>query len=131
MLSFNNFLISSEIGSILSTINCDKLFLKSEKFFPEKFLIVSSSEELFKHTKQFLKECPYWVAQMSQGYEYIYNFVDQRNWKSLKWLQFLGFEPKEKINDYGIGKMPFLLMMKEVNKIDVRSTTSPTSINSN
>ena len=68
---------------------------------------------------------------MSQGYEYIYNFVDQRNWKSLKWLQFLGFEPKEKINDYGIGKMPFLLMMKEVNKIDVRSTTSPTSINSN
>ena len=90
-----------------------------------------SSEQLFKHTKQFLKECPYWVAQMSQGYKYIYNFVDQRNWKSLKWLQFLGFEPKEKINDYGIGKMPFLLMMKEVNKIDVRSTTSPTSINSN
>ena len=73
----------------------------------------------------------YWVAQMSQGYEYIYNFVDKRNWKSLKWLQFLGFEPKEEINDYGIGKMPFLLMMKEVKKIDVRSTTSPTSIDSN
>ena len=75
-----------------------------------------SSEDLFKHTKQFLKECPYWVAQMSQGYEYIYNFVDNRNWKSLKWLQFLGFEPKEKIDNYGVGKMPFLLMMKEVNK---------------
>lgn len=75
-----------------------------------------SSEALFKHTKQFIKECPKWVNDMSKGYEYVYNFVDERNWKSLKWLQFLGFEPRRKIGDFGIGKMPFLLMMKEVNK---------------
>lgn len=74
-----------------------------------------SSEHLFKHIKQFIKECPKWVAEMSEGYEYVYNFVDERNWKSLKWLQFLGFEPKKKIGDFGVGKMPFLLMMKEVN----------------
>jgi len=73
-----------------------------------------SSENLFKHTKQFIKECPKWINEMSNGYEYVYNFVDERNWKSLKWLQFLGFEPKTKIGDFGIGKMPFLLMMKEV-----------------
>ena len=75
-----------------------------------------SSEVLFKHTKQFIKECPKWVNDMSKGYKYVYNFVDERNWKSLKWLQFLGFEPRRKIGDFGIGKMPFLLMMKEVNK---------------
>ena len=75
-----------------------------------------SSEHLFKHIKQFIKECPYWVAQMSKDYKYVYNFVDERNWKSLKWLQFLGFEPKEKIEQYGYGKLPFLLMMKELNK---------------
>ena len=74
-----------------------------------------SSEDLFKHIKQFIKECPKWVNEMSKDYEYVYNFVDERNWKSLKWLQFLGFEPKTKIGDFGIGKMPFLLMMKEVN----------------
>tara|TARA_R100001460_G_scaffold8743_3_gene21466 strand:- start:445 stop:918 length:474 start_codon:yes stop_codon:yes gene_type:complete len=73
-----------------------------------------SSEHLFKHTKQFIKECPKWVNDMSKGYKYVYNFVDERNWKSLKWLQFLGFEPKQKIGDFGIGKMPFLLMMKEI-----------------
>ena len=73
-----------------------------------------SSEDLFKHTKQFIQECPKWINDMSKGYEYVYNFVDERNWKSLKWLQFLGFEPKRKIGDFGIGKMPFLLMMKEV-----------------
>ena len=75
-----------------------------------------SSEDLFKHTKQFIKECPYWVSQMSEGYTYIYNWVDRRNWKSLKWLQFLGFEPKEEIKQYGVGKLPFLLMIKETNK---------------
>ena len=75
-----------------------------------------SSEHLFKHIKQFIKECPKWVNDMSKDYEHVYNFVDERNWKSLKWLQFLGFEPKRKIGDFGIGKMPFILMMKEVNK---------------
>ena len=75
-----------------------------------------SSEDLFKHTKQFIKECPYWVSKMSKGYTYIYNWVDRRNWKSLKWLQFLGFEPKEEVKQFGVGKLPFLLMIKEINK---------------
>jgi hypothetical protein len=75
-----------------------------------------SSEDLFKHTKQFIKECPHWINEMGVGYKYLYNFVDKRNWKSLKWLQYLKFEPKTEIGDYGFEKIPFLLMMKEVNK---------------
>lgn len=75
-----------------------------------------SSEDLFKHTKQFIKECPYWISQMGNGYEYLYNWVDRRNWKSMKWLQFLGFEPKDEIKQYGVGKLPFLLMVREVKK---------------
>ena len=75
-----------------------------------------SSEKLFKHTKQFIKECPQWIEEMGKGYNYLYNFVDKRNWKSMKWLQYLGFEPSTEIEKYGYGKMPFLLMMKEINK---------------
>ena len=75
-----------------------------------------SSENLFKHTKQFMKECPYWISQMGNGYEYLYNWIDRRNWKSMKWLQFLGFEPKDEMKQYGVGKLPFLLMVKEVKK---------------
>tara|TARA_B110000503_G_scaffold17003_1_gene24518 strand:+ start:3231 stop:3710 length:480 start_codon:yes stop_codon:yes gene_type:complete len=75
-----------------------------------------SSEDLFKHTKQFIKECPHWINEMGVGYKYLYNFVDKRNWKSLKWLQYLKFEPKTEIGDYGFEKIPFLLMMKEMNK---------------
>jgi hypothetical protein len=42
-----------------------------------------SSEDLFKHTKQFIKECPHWINEMGVGYKYLYNFVDKRNWKHL------------------------------------------------
>jgi hypothetical protein len=76
-----------------------------------------SSETLFKHTKQFIKECPHWINEMGKDYKYLYNFVDKRNWKSLKWLQYLNFEPKTEIGDYGFGKMPFLLMMKEMKNV--------------
>jgi hypothetical protein len=75
-----------------------------------------SSEDLFKHNKIFIKECPKWIYEMGKGYKYLYNFVDKRNWKSLKWLQYLGFEPTTEMKEYGYGKMPFLLMMKEMNK---------------
>ena len=73
-----------------------------------------SSEVILKHSKQFLKESPYWATTMGQGYKYLYNFVDRRNWVSLKWLQYLGFEVKEEFPEYGFTKIPFLLMMKEM-----------------
>lgn len=73
-----------------------------------------SSEDLYNHTKEFVKQSPHWISEMGKGYKYLYNFVDKRNWKSLKWLQYLGFEPKEQIDNYGVGNMPFLLMMKEI-----------------
>jgi len=73
-----------------------------------------SSEDLYNHTKEFVKQSPHWISEMGKGYTYLYNFVDKRNWKSLKWLQYLGFEPKEQIDNYGVGNMPFLLMIKEI-----------------
>ena len=73
-----------------------------------------SSEVLLKHRKEFIKQNPYWIAKMGKGYKYLYNFVDKRNWVSLKWLQRLNFEPKEEFPEYGYGKIPFLLMIKEM-----------------
>tara|TARA_Y100000361_G_C11121272_1_gene323351 strand:- start:458 stop:946 length:489 start_codon:yes stop_codon:yes gene_type:complete len=74
-----------------------------------------SSDKLAKnHARQFLKECPYWVAQMGEGYKHLYNFVDKRNWVALKWLQLLGFTAREEFPTYGHKQIPFLLMMKEL-----------------
>ena len=72
-----------------------------------------SSEQLKNHARQFLRECPKWIEEMGQGYEYLYNFVDERNWETLKWLQFLGFEAKRKL-PYGHEKLNFILVMKEL-----------------
>ena len=72
-----------------------------------------SSEQLRNHARQFLRECPKWIEEMGQGYEYLYNFVDERNWETLKWLQFLGFEAKRKL-PYGHKKLNFILVMKEL-----------------
>ena len=73
-----------------------------------------SSEDLLKHRKEFIKQNPYWIAKMGKGYKYLYNFVDKRNWVSLKWLQRLQFEARQEFPEYGYAKIPFLLMIKEM-----------------
>ena len=76
--------------------------------------LLSANNLANNHARQFLKECPYWVSQMGEGYKHLYNFVDKRNWVALKWLQLLGFEVKEEFPTYGHKQIPFLLMMKEL-----------------
>jgi len=51
---------------------------------------------------------------MGQGYKYLYNFVDKRNTKALRWLKFIGFNIIEEIPEYGYSKIPFYLVLKEV-----------------
>jgi len=76
--------------------------------------LLSANNLANNHARQFLKECPYWVSQMGEGYKHLYNFVDKRNWVALKWLQLLGFTAKEEFPTYGHKQIPFLLMMKEL-----------------
>ena len=73
-----------------------------------------ASDELFNYKKEFIKQSPEWVAQMGKGYKYLYNYVDVRNDKSIKWLKHLGFKTIRLEEQYGKGKMPFYLMMKEI-----------------
>lgn len=84
----------------------------SEKGWGVAWLLCS--DELFNYKKEFVKQCPQWVEDMGKGYDYLYNYVDKRNDKSLKWLKYLGFKEIEEIKEYGHLKMPFLLMVKEM-----------------
>lgn len=76
-----------------------------------------SSEELFKYKKEFIKQSPQWVDEMGKGYRYLYNYVDCRNEKSIKWLMYLGFNTIRREEEYGKGKLPFYLMMKEIKHV--------------
>ena len=73
-----------------------------------------SSEELFNYKKEFIKQSPQWVAEMGKGYKYLYNWVDCRNEKSIKWLEYLDFKQITREEKYGKAKIPFYLMMKEM-----------------
>lgn len=76
-----------------------------------------SSEELFNYKKEFIKQSPEWIEEMGKGYKYLYNWVDCRNEKSIKWLRYLGFNTIKREEQYGKGKMPFYLMMKEIKHV--------------
>jgi len=54
---------------------------------------------------------------MGKNYKYLYNWVDCRNEKSIKWLRYLGFNTIRRDEQYGKGKMPFYLMMKEIKHV--------------
>ena len=72
------------------------------------------SDEIKNHTKQFLKECPTWIAEASKDYKYVFNFIDIRNQTSRVWLRWLGFKEIRLVNNYGYGKLPFIQFMKEI-----------------
>jgi len=72
-----------------------------------------TSEELFDemHKPQFIKLCRKWVKELNKDYEFIFNWIDIRNYKSVKWLEFCGFKIMETRN-YGHADLPFHLLMR-------------------
>lgn len=70
-----------------------------------------SSLKLQKFPVSFYKESIKWIKKLHKNYDHIYNFVYEKNWQSLKWLQLCGFKP---IATKNIGKYnkPFILIMR-------------------
>lgn len=64
------------------------------------------TSEVDKHKKAVLKISKEQVQQFREEFEYLYNFVDARHTKSIRWLQWLGFELLESL-PYGPFRMPF------------------------
>jgi len=50
-----------------------------------------ASDELDQFPKQFMKGRRQYVRDLLKGYDMLFNFVDNRNTKAQKWLQWLGF----------------------------------------
>ena len=70
-----------------------------------------SSPKLQKFPVSFYKESIKWIKKLHKNYDHIYNFVYEKNWQSLKWLQLCGFKPiaTKKIGRYN---KPFILIMR-------------------
>lgn len=73
------------------------------------------SNELKKFPKRFYIESKYWLDILQQDYQIIYNYVYEKNWLSLKWLQLCGFTPIKKVK-VGIKNKNFILISRGKNK---------------
>ena len=76
------------------------------------------SEELKKFPRRFYTESKYWLDVLQQDYKVIYNYVYEKNWLSLKWLQLCGFKPIKKVK-VGLKNKNFILISRERKNIHV------------
>jgi hypothetical protein len=106
---------NTKVFAIIGTNKeCVAMFGISDCPFVKDYGVVwlLSSNELNVDTRQFLRECRGWVNVLNEEYKIIYNWVHPDNWKTLKWLQFCGFQPKTK-HKYGVNNEEFLLVLRE------------------
>ena len=73
-----------------------------------------SSEEMYKIPGRFVKESIRYVNKMLNVFPTLFNYVYANNMPSRKWLESMGFEAKERIEEYGVGKQPFILYARTI-----------------
>lgn len=69
-------------------------------------LFFLGTADLEKTKKAFLKSCRVFVAAMLKIFPELYNYVDARYEKSVRWVRWLGAEVKDAV-PYGANGMPF------------------------
>ena len=57
---------------------------------------------------QFLRESKYWLNQLYEDYDLLFNFVDERNEVHIKWLKWLGFTFLKRHENFGFENRPFI-----------------------
>jgi len=73
-----------------------------------------ATPQLLQHKRQLFVESPRYVEELGRGYRLLANFVYERNKKHMRWLEWAGFKLTQRFEEYGVGKKPFWLFVKEV-----------------
>ncbi len=73
-----------------------------------------SSEEMYKIPGRFVRESHTYVDKMLKVFPTLFNYVYVGNMPSRKWLENMGFAASERIEEYGVGKQPFLLYSRTI-----------------
>jgi hypothetical protein len=71
-----------------------------------------ASDDIEKIKIRFLRNCKIFINSMLNQYPYLYNFIDERNKESIKWLKFLGASFSGPVK-FGVEQMPFLFFSFE------------------
>ena len=65
-----------------------------------------ATDDLEKHARAFLRRNKKVLAEMSEGYTLLRNYVDERNTVAIRWLEWLGFTILPPI-PFGMDQLPF------------------------
>lgn len=64
------------------------------------------SDKFYEGSRQFARECREWIARLHEGYPLLYNYVDARNTRAIRWLRWCGFRFFA-ARPYGVEGRPF------------------------
>jgi hypothetical protein len=71
------------------------------------------SDNLTKYKKEFYKVSREYLELFLKEFKTVFNYVDERNTTTSKWLQKLGFKLIKREPEFGEDKIPFNLFLKE------------------
>ena len=71
-----------------------------------------SSEEMYRIPGRFLEESHIYVSKMLETFDTLFNYVHAENMKSQQWLENMDFDAGERIEEYGVGRQPFILYVR-------------------
>ena len=71
------------------------------------WMVATNAMERLAVKKELLRASREFLPLLMQGYSRVYNVVDQRNDKAIRWLHWLGFEFENAVNVNGYPFLPF------------------------
>ena len=72
------------------------------------------TDDLTANRRTFLRHSKRWLNELHKKYKMLYNVIDARNEVHLNWLEWMGFEFIEEIENYGVEKRKFILFSRHV-----------------
>lgn len=66
-----------------------------------------ATDDLERHSRQFLRESRPWIGQLHRAYPLLFNFVDARNEIHIRWLRWCGFTFINRHEEFGVERRPF------------------------
>ena len=73
-----------------------------------------SADALYdRYRRQFMKQTLFWIEVLQGPRPIIYNYVDTRNTRAIRWLRYCGFTVAPETVPYGPDQMPFHLLFRE------------------
>jgi len=75
------------------------------------------ADEMTKYKKDFYKLSKKYLKKFLREFKVLFNYIDERNKTTIKWLEKLGFSFISREPEFGEDKIPFDLFIKERNYV--------------